>query len=111
MARKLEYKLSKGLKEQILKAMDDSSLLFRGEIILKGTNLLRGEYGECSILIQGFAYRSDIFSNKVEFVIYDGCLPTGGSDSITVAVNRNLELDQTIRLIVLSIANHEYYEI
>lgn len=109
MARKLEYKLSNGLKEQILNAMDDSSLLFKGELILKGTNLLRGEYGECSILIQGFTYRPDIFSNKVEFVIYG--LPTGGNDSITVAVNRNLELDQTIRLIVLSIANHEYYEI
>ncbi len=110
MARKLEYKLSKGLKEQILKAMNDSSLLFKGEIILKGINLLRGEYSECSILIKGYVL-TDIFSGKVEFVIHNGCLPIVSSNAIRVEVNRNLELDQTIRLIVLSIANHEYYEI
>ncbi len=110
MARKLEYKLSKGLKEQILKAMDVSGFIFEGEIILKGTNLLRGEYSECSILIKGFAF-TDVMSRKVEFVIYDGCLPIVSSNAIRVEVNRNLELDQTIRLIVLSIANHEYYEI
>lgn len=110
MARKLEYKLSKGLKEQILKAMDSNGLIFEGEIILKGKNLLRGEYGECSILIKGFAF-PDVFSKKVEFVIYDGCIPILSSNAIRVSVNRNLELDQTIRLIILSIANHEYYEI
>lgn len=110
MARKLEYKLSKGLKEQILKAMDVSGFIFEGEIILKGTNLLRGEYSECSIPIKGYVF-TGILSKKVEFVIFDGCLPIVSDNAIRVEVNRNLELDQTIRLIVLSIANHEYYEI
>lgn len=110
MARKLEYKLSKGLKEQISKAMDVSGFIFKGEIILKGTNLHCGEYSECSILIKGSVF-TDVISRKVELVIYNGCLPMVSSNAIRVEVNRNLELDQTIRLIVLSIANHEYYEI
>lgn len=113
-----EYVLSNELHSSLEKAFKESMAAgtkttrsFEGEIIVKGTNLYRGEYSECSVMINGFISNVGKTVNVFEGKANCGCASKDSPQGFTIPFNRHNTFKQLKYLLCTAIAYHEAYEI
>lgn len=111
MNKELRMSLQKTFR-QATKDNMPSTPDFHGEIIIQGTDLYRGEYGEDNVTVYGNFIRTE--NNDVYIYIYEGT-PTDHHeqpiDRLSFKVNRNTSFQQLWKFFAIALAYHEGYEI
>ena len=107
MAYALDSTLSESLETAFSEAVNGKTGRFAGEIVIKGTNLLRGEYGEDSVLIHGSISDADKTINVFEGIDDDHTSGKG----FTIPYNRHSTFEQLKEVLYSVMAYHESYAI
>lgn len=94
------------------------SSTFAGEMVIKGTNLRRGEYGEDAVELSGFLSLDKNKMHLYEGFVHNECeLGTEYeydiSDNKTMCVfyNKNVPFEEFVNYLAIVIAHHEGYSI